>query len=54
MQGKGDKWGSVENVADMVAATPNAVEPIYPDTEERYGGYHYLIDNPQEVIQRAW
>lgn len=49
VQGKGDKWGSVENVADMVAATPNAVEPIYPDTEERYGGYHYLIDNPQVV-----
>ena len=35
VQGTGDKWGSVENVADMVKATPNALEPILVETIER-------------------
>jgi hypothetical protein len=47
IQGTGDKWGSVENVADMVKATPNALEPILVETNDRFGGYQYVIDNPQ-------
>lgn len=47
VQGKGDTWGSVENVAQMAAATPNSVEPLYPETQGRFGGYQYLIDHPE-------
>jgi len=50
VQGSGDKWGSAENVAEMVAATPNAVEPIFPETTERYGGYKYVLGNPDMVV----
>lgn len=51
VQGKGDKWGSVSNVQQMVDNTPNAVDPIYPETEERYGGYHYIANNPEITIE---
>jgi len=46
VQGKGDNWGSADNVAAMVAASPSAVDPIFVDTEGRFGGYQYIIDNP--------
>ncbi len=46
IQGTGDRWGSVENVADMVRATPNALEPIYVETGHRFDGYQYVVDNP--------
>ncbi len=50
VQGTGDKWGSVDDVANMVASTPNAVEPLYPETDHRFGGYQYVVDNPDKVI----
>jgi dienelactone hydrolase len=49
VQGKGDNWGSVDNVAAMVAASPTTVEPIFVETSGRFGGYQYLIDNPEMV-----
>lgn len=49
IQGKGDKWGSVENIAAMAAAAPNAVEPIFPETSGRYGGYKFVIERPEVV-----
>ena len=49
IQGTGDKWGSVENVSDMVRATPNALEPFLVETSDRFGGYQYVIDNPDLV-----
>ncbi|MGB3716443.1 MAG: alpha/beta fold hydrolase [Candidatus Promineifilaceae bacterium] len=45
IQGTGDAWGSIENVADMVARTPNAAEPIFIETERRFDGYQFLIDH---------
>ncbi|MBH8573588.1 alpha/beta fold hydrolase [Nostocaceae cyanobacterium CENA369] len=50
VQGTGDKWGSVDDVANMVASTPNAVEPLYPETDHRFGGYQYVVDNPDKVL----
>jgi dipeptidyl aminopeptidase/acylaminoacyl peptidase len=47
VQGTGDPWGSVENVAEMVAATPLAIEPLYVETNGRDGGYQYIIDHPE-------
>lgn len=47
IQGQGDRWGSVEDVAQMVRATPNGRGPLIVDTTHRYGGYQYLVDNPK-------
>lgn len=47
VQGKGDNWGSADNVAAMASASPTPVEPIFVDTHGRFGGYQYVIDNPQ-------
>ncbi|HET6445395.1 MAG TPA: alpha/beta fold hydrolase [candidate division Zixibacteria bacterium] len=51
IQGTGDPWGSVENVADMVAKTPNAAEPIFIQTSGRFGGYHFVIERPDLIDQ---
>ncbi len=49
VQGKGDPWGSVENVNQMVLATPNAVQPLFVESVGRFGGYQYVIDNPNVI-----
>jgi dipeptidyl aminopeptidase/acylaminoacyl peptidase len=49
IQGTGDAWGSLENVVDMVAKTPNAVEPIFVETKGRFGGYQFVITNPEII-----
>lgn len=46
VQGTGDPWGSIENVAAMVAKTPHAAEPIFVETGGRFEGYQYVIDQP--------
>ncbi|MBK8902717.1 MAG: alpha/beta hydrolase [Anaerolineaceae bacterium] len=46
IQGRGDPWGSPEDVTQMAAATPNVSGPLLVETTDRYGGYQYLIDNP--------
>jgi dipeptidyl aminopeptidase/acylaminoacyl peptidase len=47
VQGSGDPWGSVKNVADMAAATPLSIKPLFVNTNGRYGGYQYIIDHPE-------
>lgn len=47
IQGTGDPWGTVKNVADMAAATPLSTTPLFVQTNGRYGGYQYLIDHPE-------
>ncbi|HEX6383127.1 MAG TPA: alpha/beta fold hydrolase [Anaerolineae bacterium] len=49
VQGNGDRWGSMEDVARMAAAIPQARGPLYPDTTHRFEGYQYVIDNPKIV-----
>jgi dienelactone hydrolase len=46
VQGQGDPWGSVDNVARMAAVTPGAVEPLFVESNGRFGGYQYIVDNP--------
>ena len=46
IQGRGDPWGSPEDVTQIAAATPNPSGPLLVETTDRYGGYQYLIDNP--------
>lgn len=47
VQGKGDEWGSMEDVAHMAAATPNVQGPLFVESLHRFGGYQYLVDNPK-------
>ena len=49
VQGTGDPWGSVDNVKQMIQATPNAVHPQFVETSGRYGGYQFVLDNPELV-----
>ncbi len=49
VQGKGDNWGSAANVTAMVNASPTTVEPLFVDSSGRFGGYQYLIDNPELI-----
>jgi pimeloyl-ACP methyl ester carboxylesterase len=49
IQGSGDPWGSVDNVAQMAAATPNATAPLLIDTDGHSGGYQYVVDNPEVI-----
>ena len=49
VQGKGDNWGSAANVAAMVDASPTPVEPLFVESSGRFGGYQYVIDNPDVV-----
>lgn len=51
IQGKGDPWGSVGNVAQMAAKTPGAVDPLFVDSHHRYGGYRYPVEHPEVVIE---
>jgi pimeloyl-ACP methyl ester carboxylesterase len=46
VQGRGDPWGSVDNVARMAAVTPGAVEPLFVESEGRFDGYRYVVENP--------
>lgn len=50
VQGTGDKWGSVDDVLDMVAVTPNAVDALIVETEHRFHGYQYIINRPEIVL----
>jgi len=50
VQGKGDRWGTVSNVAHMADRTPGAVPPIFVDTHHRFGGYRYVVDNPDVLM----
>jgi hypothetical protein len=49
VQGSGDAWGSIENVSDMVDNTPNAAEPIFFETGDRFEGYAQAIDNAEII-----
>jgi uncharacterized protein len=50
IQGTGDRWGSVSNVAHMATQVRNAASPLFVETNHRYGGYRHVIDNPQIVF----
>ena len=49
VQGTGDHWGSVDKVEQMIRATPNAVQPQFVETNGRYGGYQFVLDNPEII-----
>lgn len=50
VQGNDDPWGDVEDVAQIAEATPNARGPLYVESNDRFGGYQYLIDRSDIAI----
>ena len=49
VQGTGDPWGTMSDVEDMVAATPQVLPLVrYPSTG-RYEGYQYLVEHADDV-----
>lgn len=49
VQGTGDRWGSVSNVAEMAEQTPEGIEPVFVETHHRFGGYRHVIQHPDLV-----
>lgn len=49
VQGDGDQWGSVADVAQIAAAAANPTGPLVVKTTHRFGGYQYVVDNPKIV-----
>jgi pimeloyl-ACP methyl ester carboxylesterase len=49
IQGDGDRWGSVADVAQIAAAAPNPSGPLIVKTTDRFGGYQYVVDIPRVV-----
>lgn len=47
VQGTGDRWGSVDNVKYIANHTPNAIRPLFIETNGCYSGYQYVVDNPE-------
>lgn len=46
VQGTGDRWGSVSNVAEMAEKSGQEIEPIFVETHHRFGGYRHVIQHP--------
>jgi uncharacterized protein len=46
VQGNGDRWGDVEDVARMAEVAPNGRGPLFVDTSDRFEGYQYPINKP--------
>lgn len=49
IQGEGDRWGSMADVAQMADKTPRALGPIFVEGNHRFDGYQYAIDHPELV-----
>lgn len=49
VQGTGDRWGSVSNVAQMASKRAGGRDPLFVETHHRYGGYRYPIQQPETV-----
>lgn len=50
IQSTGDRWGSAQDVREMIAATPNAVAPVFVESRNRFEGFQYVLDHPDVVV----
>lgn len=51
IQGKGDPWGSITNVAQMADRTPRGQGPLFLDTHHRHEGYRHVTDHPEIIME---
>lgn len=49
IQATEDKWGSVQDVGEMIASTPNAVRPVFVESADRFEGYQYVLDHSDVI-----
>ena len=49
IQGTGDRWGSLSNVAQMAAASARSVDPLFVETHHHFGGYRYVVQHPEAI-----
>lgn len=48
LQSAGDRWGSVDNVTEIAAATPGTIDTIVvAEARNRDAGYKYAVDHPE-------
>jgi uncharacterized protein len=50
IQGSGDPWGALNDVQAMVARTPNVSRLIVAPSIDRYGGYLYVNEHLDEIV----
>jgi len=50
VQGEGDRWGSVSNVSQMASVTPRGEGPVLAPSEERFGGFQYVVNHPEIAL----
>jgi dienelactone hydrolase len=50
VQADGDKWGSPVDVVQIAEKTPQAHGPVFVEAAHRFGGYQYVIDHPELVV----
>jgi fermentation-respiration switch protein FrsA (DUF1100 family) len=50
IQGSGDGWGTLEDVRSIAAATPGALPLVVAPSAERFGGYLYVEQHPEEIV----
>ncbi len=50
VQGDGDRWGSASNVGHMAAMTARAEGPALVPSDERFGGYQYVVNHPEIAL----
>jgi hypothetical protein len=50
VQSKHDRWGSVEDVVQMVTATPQGQGPLLVDGVHHYQGLQYLLEHPKVAV----
>lgn len=51
VQGEGDRWGSMADVAQMAGNTPQARGPVFVEGTHRFDGYQYVVDHPELVTE---
>jgi uncharacterized protein len=50
IQAAGDRWGGPDYVTQVAALTPGGAEPLLVESQHRFDGYQYLLDNPEVVL----
>lgn len=50
IQGGGDRWGTVDDVRAMAAATPNALPLVVAPSVDRFSGYQYVNQHLDEIV----
>jgi uncharacterized protein len=51
VQGTGDRWGGSDYATQIATLTPGAGEPLLVESQHRFDGYQYVVDNPHVITE---